>query len=445
MRLVDRHQTDAAVVPGPHRQSPGLPLFSDTSPTPPTMAAARDPRTAAAVALGRLAATASRTLRRGSGSIIGGRVILAVQPQALKTLVAGRPVTLVSGTNGKTTTTRLLADALRTRGSVASNATGANISAALAATAATPGDQIVLEVDELYLPQVLAETGADLVVLLDLSRDQLDRMNETQRVATVWRTALQNAAPPPRVVANADDALVAWVAEAAADVVWVGTHDSWDRDSATCPDCGRLLRRGADGWSCDCGRRRQPTAFAAAGRWLETPSGALPLALKLPGAVNAGNAALAVAAAAARGVPPAEALAVMAQVTSVENRYRSFSVGDRVVRLLLAKNPAGWAELLPLLDRSRLIAIAINARAADGRDPSWLWDVPFEQLAGQTVIATGDRRLDLAVRLEVAGVDVVVADGLRAALAQCPDLAEVDVAANYTAFRALARELAHGN
>jgi lipid II isoglutaminyl synthase (glutamine-hydrolysing) len=407
--------------------------------------ARRDLRTAAAVALGRLTATASRVTGRGSGSIIGGRVLLAVQPRALGTLVSGRPVTLVSGTNGKTTTTRLLADALRTRSSVATNASGANIAAALAATAATPAEQLVLEVDELYLPQVLQQTGADLVVLLSLSRDQLDRMNETQRVATLWRKALQDAVPPPRVVANADDPLVAWVAEGASDVVWVGTGSSWGQDSATCSHCGRLLHQEPGSWWCECGRKRQPTRYAVAGSRLETPGGLLPLALQLPGAVNAGNAALATAAAAARGVAPADSLAVMAQVTSVGNRYRSYPVGDRKVRLLLAKNPAGWAELLPMLDRSRLLVVAINARAADGRDPSWLWDVPFEQLAGATVLAIGDRRLDLAVRLSVAGVDVVVADGLRAGLAQHPQPAEVDAAANYTAFRDLASELERAN
>jgi lipid II isoglutaminyl synthase (glutamine-hydrolysing) len=394
------------------------------------------------VTLGRLTATASRLTGRGSGSIIGGRVLLAVQPRALGTLVSGRPVTLVSGTNGKTTTTRLLADALRTRGSVATNASGANIAAALAATAATPAEQLVLEVDELYLPQVLQQTRADLVVLIGLSRDQLDRMNETQRVATLWRKALQDeAVPPPRVVANADDPLVAWVAEGVSDVVWVGTGSSWGQDSATCSHCGRLLHQEPGNWWCECGRRRQLTPYAVAGNQLETPGGILPLDLQLPGAVNAGNAALATAAADARGVAAADALAVMAQVTSVGNRYRSYRVGNRNVRLLLAKNPAGWAELLPLLDRSRLLVVAINARAADGRDPSWLWDVPFEQLAGATVVAIGDRRLDLAVRLSVAGVDVVVADGLRAALAQHPQLTEVDAAANYTAFRDLASEL----
>jgi UDP-N-acetylmuramyl tripeptide synthase len=404
----------------------------------------RDLRTSVAVALGKGTAAASRVTGRGGGSIIGGRVILAVQPRALSTLAAGRPVSLVSGTNGKTTTTRLLADALRTRGSVATNASGANIAAALADTAASPADQLVLEVDELYLPRVLTETRASAVVLLNLSRDQLDRMNETKAVAARWRAALATADPPLRVIANADDPLVAWAAEAAADVTWVGTRSSWSLDSAVCPDCGRLLQHGAEGWFCDCGRHRPVTMFAVVDGQLKTPSGMLPLALQLPGTVNAGNAALAVAAAAARGVEPADAVTAIEQVTSVGNRYRQYSVGDAAVRLLLAKNPAGWAELLSLLEPDHLTVVAINARAADGRDPSWLWDVPFEALAGRTVVAIGDRRLDLAVRLAAAGVDYLIADGLRAAMATRPGATAVDVAANYTAFRDLAQELHRG-
>ncbi len=368
-------------------------------------------------------------------------MILAVQPRALSALVAGRPVTLVSGTNGKTTTTRLLTDALRTRGSVATNASGANIAAALADTVATPADQLVLEVDELYLPRVLTETRASAVVLLNLSRDQLDRMNETKAVAARWRAALATAELPLYVVANADDPLVAWVAEAAVDVTWVGTRNSWSLDSAVCPDCGRLLHHGPEGWFCDCGRHRPATTFAVVDGRLETPDGVLPLTLQLPGTVNAGNAALAVAAAAARGVAPVDAIAAIEQVTSVGNRYRRYSVGGATVRLLLAKNPAGWAELLSLLEPSNSTVIAINARVADGRDPSWLWDVPFEALAGRTVVAIGDRRLDLAVRLAAAGVEYVVADGLRAAMAVRPEATAVDVAANYTAFRDLALEL----
>ena len=111
-------------------------------------------------------------------------------------------------------------------------------------------------------------------------------------------------------------------------------------------------------------------------------------------------------------------------------------------RLLLAKNPAGWAELLDLLDGGKEpVVIGINARVADGHDPSWLWDVDFERLGGRLVVATGERRRDLAVRLRYAGVaHMTVADQLEALGA--PVAASVDYVGNYTAFQDLRRRLA---
>ena len=86
-------------------------------------------------------------------------------------------------------------------------------------------------------------------------------------------------------------------------------------------------------------------------------------------------------------------------------RHRSGSAGPEA-RLLLAKNPAGWLEVFDVLRPPPLpVVVAINARIADGRDPSWLWDVPFERLAGRLVVASGERSRDLAVRLRYAGVE----------------------------------------
>jgi hypothetical protein len=83
---------------------------------------------------------------------------------------------------------------------------------------------------------------------------------------------------------------------------------------------------------------------------------------------------------------------------------------------MLAKNPAGWDELLDLVARSEApLVVSINARVADGADPSWLWDVPFERLEGRRVVATGDRYRDLSVRLQYAGVaHATEADPVRA-------------------------------
>ena len=169
-------------------------------------------RARVATTLGGAAGRMSRLAGRGDGSVIGGVIGLRVEPDLLALLAAGRRVVLVTGTNGKTTTTRLITAALGTLGQdVATNAFGANMEAGLAAALGQAPDApiAVLEVDEKYLPAVLAATRAKVVALLNLSRDQMDRAAEIWLVARRWREALA-AAPGCRVVANADDPLIAW-------------------------------------------------------------------------------------------------------------------------------------------------------------------------------------------------------------------------------------------
>jgi UDP-N-acetylmuramyl tripeptide synthase len=161
--------------------------------------------------------------------------------------------------------------------------------------------------------------------------------------------------------------------------------------------------------------------------------------------VNVGNAALAAAAAATVwGVEPDVALAAMAAIPSVEGRYFETSHHGRPVRLLLAKNPAGWTEALRMARPDTPVVVAVNARAADGRDPSWLWDVPFEVLRGRHAIATGERSRDVAVRLRYAGVEHVRVDDAAAALAAAHGSGPVEILANYTAFQTYRRVLHDG-
>ncbi|HXX91403.1 MAG TPA: MurT ligase domain-containing protein [Acidimicrobiales bacterium] len=387
----------------------------------------------------------SRRLRLGSGSVIGGRVGLTLDPHLLDALGAGRQVALVSGTNGKTTTTKLLTAALGGRERVATSAAGANLPAGLtAALAGAPVQRIaVLEVDEGYLGRAAEALSPEVVVLLNLSRDQLDRVNEVRKVARRWRqvaTVLQGGT----VVANADDPLVAWAAQPAPRVVWVAAGQRWRQDSVGCPACEGRLTFAEDGpdWRCACGfERPEPTVVIEAGA-VVADGARFPLRLALPGHCNESNAAMAATAASVLGVDVGSALDAMADVRDVEGRFASVAHEGVRARLLLAKNPAGWLELLDMLDDgTRPVVVGINARIADGRDPSWLWDVPFERLAGRLVVATGERCLDLAVRLRHAGVvHRTEPDQLRALHAA--GAPEVEYAGNYTAFQDLRRHLA---
>lgn len=403
-------------------------------------------RTRLAAGIGAAVSEVSRRLGRGGGSVIGGRAILAVDPEALARLSAGRTIALVSGTNGKTTTTSLIAAALGTAGPVATNVLGANLPPGLAAALARsePEASAALEVDEAWLPKIVDAAAPRAVALLNLSRDQLDRHNEVRTLAGSWRRAFAGR-HGTTVVANADDPLVAWGAGQAPEVVWVGAGQPWTDDAGGCPSCGGRIDFGREsGWACeDCSLRRpsldvtlgETEVFWAAGD-------AVTLELKLPGRANRANAAIALATAAILGADLEQAAKALSTVSEVVGRYAVAVTGGREARLLLAKNPAGWLEVFDFLRPAPTpVVIAINARIADGRDPSWLWDVPFERLKGRFVVATGERGRDLAVRLRYAEVEHTNEPDLLRAIAAA-GAPSVDVVANYTSFQQLRTRLA---
>ena len=163
--------------------------------------------------------------------------------------------------------------------------------------------------------------------------------------------------------------------------------------------------------------------------------------LALPGRFNQANALLAAVAAEACGIQAGTALDAMASVQEVAGRFTVRSFGAARARLMLATNPAGWDELLDLVAGSPApLVVSINARVADGADPSWLWDVPFERLADRTVVATGDRYRDLSVRLQYAEVAHSTEPSPVRAVTEAANGdtdAQVDVIGNYTAFHDL--------
>ena len=198
-------------------------------------------RARVATTVGGAAATVSRLAGKGDGSVIGGVISLRLAPDLLSLLAAGRQVVLVTGTNGKTTTTKLITAALAPLGGeIASNIYGANMEAGLtSALSRAPEARVaVLETDEKYIPAMVKATRPKVVVLLNLSRDQMDRAAEIWLLARRWREALGNA-PDCRVVANADDPLVAWAAGSARQVTWVAAGQRWREDSWCCPQLRR--------------------------------------------------------------------------------------------------------------------------------------------------------------------------------------------------------------
>ena len=295
---------------------------------------------------------------------------------------------------------------------------------------------------------MLTATAAAAVVLLNLSRDQLDRTNEVRMVAGRWRAALA-AAPHTHVVANADDPLVAWGAGAARDVHWVGAGLRWQLDAVGCPSCEGRIAFAEGGWSCAVrlrparpgGRPLVRRGGRRGARPCGPTAGRAPVRLALPGRFNQANALMAAVAAEACGVDAVDGPRGHGDGGGGGGPFTVRAFGDVRARLMLAKNPAGWDELLDLVAGSDApLVVSINARVADGADPSWLWDVPYERLAGRPVVATGDRCRDLSVRLHYAGVaHTTEADPVQAVTAAGRRHATtlVDVIGNYTAFHDL--------
>lgn len=422
-----------------------------------------------------LATWASQKTGRGAGGMIGGLIANAIDPNLLAQLGQGRPTVLVTGTNGKSTTTRMLAHALASRYSVATNEGGDNMDAGVisALLAGRDKDVVALEVDELHVPNIAEKLDADVLVLLNLTRDQLDRVGEINKIERALRACVE-ARPDMTVIANCDDVQVTSVAWDAPNVVWVSAGAGFVGDSTSCPRTGGHIVRTEDDWyavkKLPDGRefrRPEPTwwvdkdglgyagdgdgegSVGAGGAGADgAGAGAggagnhtLPMNLQLPGRANRGNAAQAIAAAVVMDVLVADALRAAEEVTDVAGRYSLVEFEGRTLRLMLAKNPAGWQEALSMIDRGvDSVVIAVNGQVADGQDLSWIWDVRFEDFEGQQVLAAGERGTDLAVRLGYAGVrHTLIKDTVDAVLA-CPP-GRVEVLANYTAFRDLKREL----
>ncbi len=434
-----------------------------TVPTPLPVSSGPPLRTRAAAATARLVAAAARRTGRG-GTVIGGHVALRLDRGILATLSRGRWVATVSATNGKTTTTRLLAEALASAGAVVSNAEGSNLRSGLAGALVRDlaAPIAALEVDEATLATTAVELRPAVLVLGNLSRDQLDRYGEVRILAERWRATLQElaAGTPPmhaapdavvpagapdavvpagaaHVVANADDPLVVWAAQPAPAITWVAAGQAWTGDSAVCPACRAPIRRAGRHWACTgCDLARPTPHYEVDHTTLRAPDGtAHEVRLAIPGSCNVANAALAAAAAVHAGVALPAALQAMAATSEVAGRYRQVDIDGHATRLLMAKNPAGWQQALEMVAGGDApVVVGINARVADGHDPSWLWDVPFEVLAGRTVVATGDRALDLAVRLAYAGIEHSVVEGPVLTGVDTLPCGRVEVIANYTAF-----------
>jgi lipid II isoglutaminyl synthase (glutamine-hydrolysing) len=422
------------------------------------------------LALARAVGAVSR-LRGGGASSAPGKVLMRLAPGAIGELAARLPRSsvLVSATNGKTTTSAILAAIFERAGiSLVHNQTGANMAGGIASTllaAARPKGQIagelgLFEVDELWLDSLAAQLHPRAILLGNLFRDQLDRYGELETIADRWAAAVDRLPIHPgratQLILNADDPAIADLGrERDGPVLYFGVQDdslalpgmAHAADAKHCRRCGapyvfETVYLGHLGhYHCpSCGQARPaPTVVAtsvtlegvrAARFTLRTPSGVAEIALSLPGLYNVYNALAAAALATALEVGLPEIVAGLQSTKAAFGRAEKVMLGvdseraqspddgsaaphasrRRELQILLVKNPAGANEVLRTLalepGEHDLLGV-LNDRIADGRDVSWIWDADFELLAGRVRRATcsGSRAPELALRLKYAGID----------------------------------------
>jgi UDP-N-acetylmuramyl tripeptide synthase len=433
-------------------------------------------------AAARSAGALSRLAGRGGGTTLPGKLLWKLDPGAIDRLAGrlSRGSVLVSATNGKTTTTAMVAAILRPRVRLAHNSSGANLVSGVASTLLRAGgaELGLFEADEAALSELARRLRPRALLLCNLFRDQLDRYGELEIVAARWRAAVAEL-PEARLVVNGDDPQVGDLARDRPHSRIFGLDDPRHArtelphaaDSKYCLRCGTpyvysavYLGHLGDYRCPKCGHARPP--IDVVGRAIElhgldgsaftisAPEGDARVELALPGLYNVYNAIGAASLALELGVPLAEVVEGLASFSAAFGRFERISIGDRRLLMLLIKNPAGANEAVRTIVGAaapKLVVVALNDAIADGRDVSWIWDVDFEPLVGglDALVATGSRAAELALRFAYAGFPrerIEVVPALEAALdrglALTPPGGELTVLPTYTAMLALRRIVA---
>lgn len=404
------------------------------------------PRLHAAILAGKTAALATRTLRRGGGTAAPGLIAEKIDSRIITRLTQNLPhgSVLISGTNGKTTTSRLLSHVFKAAQlKPIHNRSGSNLTRGLASTLLAEADLAgkikadigLFEVDEAALSSAALQIKPRVLILLNLFRDQLDRYFEVDQVLLRWRQVLSSLPETTTICLNADDPRLAKLAQfAKGPVIFFGIEESKHKleslpqavDVLGCPDCNSQLvyediYLGHQGryFCANCQLKRPELDISVSKIDLEglrgvkfeltTPKGRTPITLGVPGFYNVYNALAASAGAIGLGFSLSAIQAGLEDFKAAFGRIERIPMGEKEVLLTLVKNPTGFNEVLRMLSTTEHehLLLALNDLIADGTDVSWVWDVDLERLAGRNlqVTASGTRAWDLATRLKYAGVN----------------------------------------
>ena len=425
-----------------------------------------------------------RSVLHRSGGALPGKLGLAIDPDIIADLAGLLDASVVvTGTNGKTTTTNLIADSIAASGATCvCNRAGNNMETGIAGALLEAGSARrrtagtrrvgVFECDELYTVRVLPHLKPTYFVLLNLFRDQLDRYGEIDHTQDAIAKALASS-PETTLIFNADDPLCASIAQRVPNPCMpfglmgaTGTESTHIAESRFCAQCNAPLeyeyvqygQLGA--YACpSCGWKRpelarwaQNVRLSADGYRFEIAGGTgepLELSTKYNGLYMVYNILAACVASCAAGADAGRFQRVLDTYVPTGGRMTRWDVNGRQVASDLAKNPIGFDRQIQQIKTSggRLMAFYLNDAEADGRDVSWIWDVDFERLAAAGPVRAfvgGTRANDLQVRLKYAGIDAELVDGISpvlAAVANEPASETLYAVANYTAFPPIVQEL----
>jgi lipid II isoglutaminyl synthase (glutamine-hydrolysing) len=438
------------------------------------------------IAIAKLILITSRIVGGGGGSALPGLVAEKLDASIGRKLAARITdgCIIITGTNGKTTTSKMLAQILTDSGEkLIINRAGSNLSrgvvSALIEHASWTGtfsqSMGQFEVDEAAMPAVAQMIHPRSIVVLNLFRDQLDRYGELDTTAQLIGRGI--ASSDAKLFLNADDPLVASLARYSQNLERVSyfgieklpikalAHDV-TADSRLCPVCSQPLKYsqifyGHIGhYKCPDGHitRPAPAIKADSVKLSETTVATVSsrddkaqLKLNLPGTYNLYNALAATAVAADLGLSLQASIQSLERVEAAFGRVEKIVVGTKKVQLLLVKNPTGFNQILQtflLNKKQQNVFIAINDNFADGRDISWLWDVAFEDISSNKhqISISGSRATDMALRLKYADISAAdyntnIPNSLNSFINQMPENSEGYVIPTYTAMLQIREQL----
>ena len=386
------------------------------------------------ILLGKTINHLSKTLNLGSGSTWPGHIALKLSKNIIKDLLknSATKIILVVGTNGKTTTTKILSTILEENDyKVFENSSGANLLNGIASSLLLntnfqeklTADFAIFEVDENNVPLVLQEITPSAIIALDLFRDQLDRYGELDSIAKKWTESFSHLPPSTHLILNADDPLIATLGKnTSAKVQYFGLNEgskqslSHAADTTYCPNCNhkldfeKITYSHLGTWHCThCGLKRPKVQVSNT-------------YFPLDGVYNKYNTLAAVLTARMLGLDTKQIATSLHTVTPAFGRQEKLAYKSKDVQIFLSKNPTGFNESLRTIQRlkAKHVLILLNDRIPDGTDVSWIWDIDFEDNLKnfESITVSGDRTYDMALRLQYAdrSLAMQIEDNLEKAL-----------------------------